>query len=82
MLTYVKDYQINTEIRGLVQEFGNEFRENGRAYFFFQFLSTIFNNKMITSYFSRLQTTKQRNGFANFFTETFIPRGCNLSSLS
>lgn len=40
MLTYEKDYQINTETRGLVQEFGNEFREKGRAYFFFRFLST------------------------------------------
>lgn len=35
MLTYMKDYQINTEMRDLVQEFGNEFREKGRTNFFF-----------------------------------------------
>lgn len=67
MLAYMKDYQINTEMRDLVQEFGNEFREKGRT----NFLFLIFSNKMITSYFPRLQTTKQRNGFANFF---FLPR--------
>lgn len=37
MITYMKDYQINTEIRDLVQESGNEFREKGRTNFFFFF---------------------------------------------